>query len=903
MPTPAMIGREVPRRMLAAAVDDARAGIARTIVVRGASGIGKTTLLDTAVADADGKMRTIRIAGHPAERDLPYAGVHQLVRATKLAGVVPVPGRDPLHNASSLLDALTALAEAEPLLLVVDDAQWLDPTSRRALVFVARRLDADAVCMLFSTRTAGSEELAVGTPIDLEPLSRAESLALLHSTFPELTARVAARIAAQAAGLPLALCEIPAELSPAQLRGAAPLPTVLPLGQSLTRLFDKRLDTLTGRGRLALLAASFDTLDADIYRRVLAALGCTLDDLDSAERAGLVQVRDGCCRFRHPSVPAAIQNAARSRELSHVHRALAAAFAEDPVRAASHLKQDPAADRDRLLDVIRAGAHAAGRNHAYADAADLWHTAAGLATDPDEARSYLRKAAKAHVLAGAGPEAHTLVEQLLQDAREASERANLLRDLTSISLWSRSVAPEDSAQIQSYATDLVRDSDVAGQVAGIDLSIALATAALGAGEFRRARQICVTLLTHVADRLTLEQRLLCDVTAVMVGEPGAGAELRADWTANYPWQRMLDPATSTGFITVVLGWLGEHDLLERVIARCRETLDQHGPSACGMYVVASMTASRERHRGRWDRALHEFDAIERLVLDTDFAAPYPFLALRHAHLLAARGDRPGCQRLRQQARAKAPVWTRMMAHLDHCVAGLLALAHRDFAVAATELACAGEIERDTGTVPSGYLSRVADEFEAAWRLGETDSLRDELTQFEEVMRGIHHQGMLGLAARCRALLADPDEIDIRFSEAVALLAPEPDGFEAARTHLLWGERLRRERRKADACEKLSLAQETFTRLGATSWVEQCRSELAACGIRRVTVPALADGPASQLTPREFEVAREVAAGATNADAARRLFISERTVEFHLSRVFRKLRIQRRHELAELLGDI
>lgn len=870
-------------------------------MLRGEPGSGKTTLLDATVASADRTLRTIRISGHVAERDLPHAGVHQLLHAAKLTSSVTVSGRDPLRDASALLDAVTALAAKTPLLLVVDDAHWLDPASRRALVFVARRLDADAVCILFAIRTAHTGELAVGTAVDLKPLSRQESLELLHSTFPDLTARVAARIADHGAGLPLALCEIPAELSGAQRRGTDPLPTVLPLGQSLTQLFANRLAALTDRARLAMLAASFDPLEAAAYHSVLTALGCSLHDLDGAERAGLVRVRDGCCGFRHPSVPAAIQNAARAGELVQVHRALAAELADDPVRAASHLKQDPEADRSLLLDTVRAGAHAADQTRTYPVAAELWESAAGLTVEPDAARSCLLKAAHAYVLAGAGPEARALIERLLMDTRTIPERANLLRDLTSISLWSRSVAPEDSENMQSYGIGLIRNQDETVQRAGIDLSIALATAALAAGEFRRARQICAALLAHAPSRLTLEQRLLCDVTAVMVGEPGAGAELRGDWTADYPWHRVLDPATPAGFITVVLGWLGEYRILEDVIARCRQAMDAHGPSASGMYVAASMVASMERHRGRWDRALLEFAVIERLVIDTDFVAPYPFLALRHALLLAARGDRAECEQLRRQARAKAPVWTRMMAHLDHCVAGLLALAHRDFPAAVSELDRAGEIERETGSVPSGYLSRVADAFEAAWRTGTADARREQLARFEAAMREVGHRELLGLALRCRALVAAPDQMDTRFAGAVDLLDREPDGFEAARTRLLWGERLRRERRKAEAREKLSAAHETFTRLGAVSWAEQCRSELAACGVRRIGGPSLADGPASQLTPREFEVAREVAAGMSNADAARRLFISERTVEFHLSRVFRKLEISRRHELTQVLG--
>lgn len=895
-----LIGREPQLRMLADAISDAKNGRARAVTVCGEAGSGKTMLLDAAAAEARDTVHTIRIAGHPAETDLPLAGVHQLVREARFDGVVTAAGQDPLRDASALLEALTTLARRRPVLLVIDDAQWLDGPSHRALVFVARRLDADAMCVVFGVRSPHDEHLTVGTRLDVGPLSRQESLALLHRTYPQMSARVAAKIAQQAVGLPLALCEIPAELDAAQQRGTEPLPADLPLGRSITGLFAKRLAALTDAARLCLLAASFDTLSPTAYVAVLRRLGCSLDDLDEAERLGLARLREGRCQFRHPLVSAAVRNEARSQHLVAVHRALVTQFADDPVRLASHLKQDPNVDPETLRTAVLQGARAARDARSYDDAAELWKSASQLASEPTQKRAFLREAVRCLALSGAGPEARTLIEQLLAETTEAIERAQVLRDLTWLSLWTQSVAPHDDERIEAHGIELIQAGDTRTREAGRDLLAALATAMLGAGEYRRAQQVCATLHEHVADRLTLEQRLLCDVIAVMAGEPGGGALLRGRWTDSYPWQHILDPATPAGFITVVPGWLGEYEIVDEVIAHCRRATDEYGPSASGFYIASSMTASQERRQGRWDRALLEFEALERMVIDTDFAAPYPFIALRHAHLLAARGDTSSCELLRQQAREQAPAWVPILAHLDHAVAGLLALSHRDFTTALQHLDLAGEIERQVGLVPSGYLSRFADTFEAAWRLGKAADRLGDLTAFEKAMDGVGHVAMLGLATRCRALAAAPQHMDALFADAVDKLSREPDGFETARTHLLWGERLRRARRKAEAHKKLSLAHETFVRLGAGSWAEQCNAELAACGIRRINDPALASGPAAQLTPREFEVAREVAGGATNAEAARRLFISERTVEFHLSSVFRKLDIDGREALRVIM---
>lgn len=900
-----LVGRQPHLRVLADAIDRAKAGHAQTVTVFGQAGSGKTSVLDAVAAQEQGPMRVLRVTGHPAEQDLPLAGVHQLVHQAGLADVVtPGQSTDPLRDAAALLEGLTALAREQPVLLIIDDAQWLDRLSHRALVFVARRLDADAVCVLFGVRSPFADYLMVGRGLEVGPLTQAESVELLRQDHPHMSARVAAKIAATAHGLPLALSEIPADLTADQIRGLAPLPAELPLGRSLTSLFADRIAALPDASRLCLLAASFDALNSQAYGAVLNDLGCALSDLDAAERLGLAKVEGGRCTFRHPLVGVAVRADSRAQERIAVHRALARQFTADPPRLAFHLQQDPEVSPQRLLTVLQEGARVAREALSYHEAAHLWNAAAELATHAPHRRALLREAVQCLALAGAGPEARALVDRLLAETTEAAERAHVLRDLTWISLWTRAVAPADHQTIASLGQQLLGADEPQDRALGQELLAGLATALLGAGKYRRAQEVCQVLSAPAGDQLSIEHRLLCAVVAVMVGEPNAAALLRQGdlWVDSYPWSHILDPATPAGFITVALGWLGEYETLERVITKCVAAAHTHGETASGLYIANSMTANRERQRGHWDRALLESETLEQIVLDCDFAGPYPFIALRHAHLLAARGDTAGCEAQRRRAREHAAEWVPILEHLDLAVAGLLALANRDFAVALEHLDHAGQIERSVGLVPGGYLTRVADAFEAAWRLGDAQSRSEELAEFEAAMRAMDHRAMLGLATRCHALVAQVDHMDALFGRAIELLETEADGFEVARTYLLWGERLRRARRKADAHHKLAQAHEIFVSLGASAWVEQAESELAACGVRRaVSAQTLLGGPLSELTPREFEVAREVAQGLSNADAARKLFISERTVEFHLYNVFRKLNIDSRDALATTLN--
>jgi DNA-binding CsgD family transcriptional regulator len=902
-PSPVLVGRKAARRRLRDALESAAGGTAQAVVLRGHAGVGKTALLDdlAATAEATHAARVLTISGHPAEQQLPYAGIHQLLHAAGDGDAHRFDGVDPLREATAVREMIAGASGDATLVVIVDDAQWLDAASRRALVFAARRLASERVLIALSTQ-ADAEEWRIGSTMDVEPLGPSESLDVLSPRYPDLSARVAARVVERAAGLPRALLEIPAELGAVQREGGAPLPSILPLGPTLTGLFADRIGGLSDPSRRALLAASFEPLDADELSTALATWHGTIDDLDDAERAGLVRVVDGVCRFAHPAVPAAMQSLARSRELSTAHRALATVFASDPLRAAPHvlqLRDDPSAALEIVCDAARAAT--AGGDHA--EAVSLWIAAAGLSHrlgrtgDEHEQR---RAAFAACLRAGMAPEARVIAEQLLRDTADSAARARLLRDLVSLAMWTTSAPPDDDAWFEEQSLRLRDDDDPAVRSAGLGLLTILATAAFSGGRFTKAHRLGRHLTSGRAEP-DLEHRLLDDATAVMAGEPGSGQVLRSEWTDAYDWTRILDPSTPAGHITVVLGWLGELELLASAIAHARGAIDRSGTTTAGLYVLSSMTVSYDRYRGRWDEALAGFDALERLGADTDFTAPYPFFALRQAHLLAARGDRAACDAVRRRARERAPAWTPAMEHLDRCVAGLLALAHREFEPTLDALTAAGRIERDSGLVISGYLSRVPDAFEAAWRLGREHELADELQRFDDTMRAVGHTELIALAERCRALLAPPGALDEMFERALAALPDTTDGFEAARTRLLWGERLRRARRRADARVQFALAQQVFLRLGAATWSDRCESELAACGVRR-TAPVTAAGAAAEaLTPREREVALTVAAGTTNAEAAQRLFISERTAEFHLHNVYRKLGLHNRRDLAAALA--
>lgn len=909
-----LTGRDEQLGVIAGVLDEAAAGVAGVIVLSGAPGSGKSALLESAAGLAGPLTYVLRTSGHVSEQDLAYSGLHQLLNSvrpsverlpephgTVLARAVafqPGEAGDSLAIANALLQLVTGWSAQRPVVVLVDDFQWMDPSSRQALTFVARRLEADAVAMLIGIRSGAEADLRdVGTHISVGSLGPAEAREFLRSRHPELSAAVAETVIRYADGLPLALVEIPAELTTEQRTAREPLPTRFPTGRSIERLYETRLDGLGPRTTRALLIASIDDHSVEELTRALHAADVQHEDLDAAERVGLVDLRDGRCVFTHPTLRAAIQNRSTAAELRDAHLTVAGVLQADPTRHATHLHAATLGSDPATEQALVEAADDAMRRAGFAEAAAHWVGAASRTDDPARSRSHRESAAQAYLRAGAGLQALTLLDALVLEARDDAEWVRWQGLRVVGSLWARGALPEDASALAARARSHV---DHPG---GIDLLMALAVSCLVLGDHRLGKELVD--LVRSGDRgqaLPVGQALVGEVLDVAVGAEDAGGFLRSEWIGDLPPQTYGDPTVPVGIVGMTLGWLDELDACERLAKHCREALETYGEFAAARIASDPMTGVVLERRGDWARALLLYANAEQAAIDTDFMAPYPFIALRHAYLLAAQGRREECQELRERSARLARSRSLSLDHLDACVLGMLHLSGGAYAEAAEVLDAAGQIEAEMGMAFPGFTSRFVDHFESLWRLGREAELLDQLDVFDRTARLSGHPTDQATAARCRALHADAAQMDATFETALALHADSPQVFERARTHLCWGMRLRRDKRKSAACEQLLAARRLFEDLDAPAWLGVVHAELAACGYRRTSATRAAGWPLAELTPREFEVAEVVSSGLSNPEAALRLFISERTVEYHLSNTYRKLGVLDRHQLTELFAS-
>lgn len=912
-----LIGRASHLRVLRDALARARDGMASVTLLHGEAGSGKSALL-AELADASEDILLLRASGHAAESELAYAGLHQLLGPVKAAiEGLPEPQRqalahalalesgppgDQLATASAVLRLITHEAETRTVVVIADDFQWLDPSTRQVLVFVARRIEADAVAILVAQRGSLGEDLrSIGTPLHVGPMPDDEARELLRLDYPDLSSMVAKKVIERAAGLPLALIEIPAELSVGQRAAREPLPSKFPIGEFIERLYQTRLERLDDETRLALLLASFEDLEPADLVRALANLGLEPSALAAAERHQLVRVEEGRCEFIHPTVRGAIQIAATSLEMLRAHEALAACFAADPARYALYVQGCTSVDDEAVALALEAAAQQAEDQGGFAEAANAWEAASARATSDDVRRDCRARAIGCYLLSGWGRHALPLLVTMIDTADDETERAMWLCRWVVATMWVAGEPPPGAESLVEFGVGLLHGEGERAE-RGLDLLMALASCQFTWGAFGAGKAIADEVRQVIPfDNLPIGHRLTCENLDVMVGTAGAGAFLRSSWIDDILPEHMADPAVPVGFSGVALGWLDDLEACERVASRCREMASAHPGLAAAKLGIGSISVIAMERAGEWDRAVLEYAGAERFAIDGDFAAPYPYIALRRAYLLAARGMEEDCHELRRRAVEGIARQSPALCHLDSCVRGMLELTLGDYSRAADTLAEAGAIERRMGTVISGLTSRFVDQFEACWHVGRAAELEGQLAEFTAIGHGIAHPTMIATAERCRALLAPPDDIDSAFEEVVRLGTVAPHAFESARTQFLWGLRLRRVRRKADARLHLLMAEEIFGMLGATGWLVKTRSELAACGERRAGGNGGTAGPLSSLTPREFEVAKAVADGASNFDAAERLFISQRTVEYHLSSVYRKLDVSDRRSLVPLFA--
>ncbi|MEW1776694.1 AAA family ATPase [Streptomyces sp. NPDC086777] len=917
---PDLVGRHPERALLDELLVSLRAGESRVRVFRGEAGIGKSVLLEYAVARAAQVTVTVtRAQGVEADMELPYASLHQLCAPfLGQLDTLPGPQRDALRVAFgvaagdppdrflvglAVLSLLTRASETRPVLVVVDDAQWLDQVSLQTLEFVARRLLAEAVAMVFAVRDPeGKDALADLPTTRIGGLDAAAAAELLESAVGgRLDKRVRDRFVAEMHGNPLALLEFSRGRTAAEL-AYGPDSSAYPgvegtVSSRLERDFAERLGSLPGPTRTLLLIAAAEPVgDAGLLTRAAAALEIT-PDAAPAKSAGLIDLH-GFLRFRHPLVRSAVYHQADPEERRAVHRALAAATdpALDPDRRAWHAAQAAAGPDDDVAAELERAADRARQRGGIAAEAVLLERAAQLTPDIWARGRRAVAAAEAHFSA-ASPDRATEQATLAELCPLSSlDRARLAR-LRAWILFARSrsdeAAPlllEAAAQFTAAKSPLARETYLeaisatifAGRVHGPAGARAAAVAARASGAPPSGSEAADLLLEGVAAILTSGYE---SGVVALRGALGllAQEELRTR-EATMRWL-LLAPVALETFIHYAWDLHAWDTLATRAVRLARDV------GALGALPPALIYAGGVHiHYGDFAEAARMIDEADTIAAATGHAT-HKYAALV---LAAWRGEADAAARIIDEARASAVERgeVSLLGAMGY-IQGVLfnGLARYEEAL---EAARSG-IEHD-GFNFTG-LSLV-EHIEAATRCGRPDLARASLARLLELTRAADSGWAAGAAARSRALLADGDEADALYRSAIEEFGRGGVTVEVARTHLLYGEWLRRNHRPALARDHLRTAYEMFDGMRAEAFSERARRELTATGEH---VKARVTKSTSALTAQESQIATLAADGMTNARIGAELFLSPHTVEWHLRKVYTKLGINSRRALPDALA--
>ncbi|MEV6110402.1 AAA family ATPase [Streptomyces sp. NPDC051940] len=907
---PALTGRERETAEVERLLHHAAGGSGGALVVRGEAGIGKTALLDHAARRAEG-MRVVRGVGVEAEAELAFAGLHQLLGtyADRL-DALPAPQAAVLRGAFGLTEALGAdrflvgvatlslldeLAEDRPLLVLVDDAQWLDRTSADALLFAARRLDAERLVLVFAARD-GHPFPASGLPeLWLGGIDRAAAAEVLGRHAADLAEQVRERILDEAEGNPLALLELPGALSPAQRAGelpleATPFGSAQPLPGRIQERFTARIQALPPRTRLLLLlAAADDTGDLDLLLRSAHLLDGSLDDLEPAEAAGLVRIAERRMEFRHPLVRTAAYHEATMAKRVAVHRALAEALRggdEHGARRAWHLAAAATGPDDEVAAELEATAERALTVGGYAAVAAALQRSAQLTADPARRTGRLAAAADAAVSAGLSPLAEELAGQALPRATDPLVVARLARVQAAIA--GERDLPARARRLLTAAAGIVRQSPDEAAFMCLDaMTVAWAEGGQQAARELAAQAAAIPAATPLLGALASAVRHLADED-LQTGLPLVRRLLREvcdDGQRRGLWER--------GLVQWWFHWTADVDTAhDEAVALAQDCRDQ---GAIGMLPRVLMYLARSQlYLGRCRDV--QTTAAEGLRIAQDTAQTHyaGHLTGLLACAAATQGDEERCRSLADDILGEGPS--------ERGVECLYALSLLDLGLGRYD-----EALRRLEPVIGGHGCHLAMDHtyglapyvEAAARGGDPRRARAACEQFTGWARATGRPWPRAVALRLQALLAPGDEPDRLYARAVALHRQDVLPFEGARTELLYGEWLRRAHRRGEARAQLRQALETFETLRARPWAERARRELRATG-ESVPAARTRGGPARLLdilTPQELQIVRMAATGMSNRDIAAVLFLSPRTVGYHLYKAFPKLGIASRRELA------
>ncbi|WP_099021672.1 AAA family ATPase [Mycolicibacterium palauense] len=913
MPIVALIGRDGEQQVLAELLDGARRGRSGVLVVRGEAGIGKTALLATLV-DGASDFRVLHVSGAELEMELVYSGVQQLCAPLlDLLGRLPHPQAHALgvalgHRSGAAPDrllvglaVLTLLAEAgggSPVLCVIDDAQWVDSSSVQAMALVARRLQADPVVMVFATRNRESDDALAGQrELALEGLADHDARLLLATMVPgRLNERVRETVLAEANGNPLALLELHKALTPEGLAGGYGLAAAASTETQIERTFVQQLLGLPAETRMLLLVVAADPAGRPEWIwSAIERLGIGRAAAQPAEAAGLI-VSEAGPRFRHPLIRAAIYRSSSPSDRRRAHAALASSIAGSVVedyRSWHRAHAAEAPDAQIADELERSAARARARGGVSAAAAFLEY-AASLTPDPTERVRRALDAAMASLDAGMTDAAARLVSSAYDgtDDELSMARCELIRAKMAFAVSRGVDAPplllaaakrlETLDPLESRKTYLgaVLASILVGRMSDEQHNSApsVAEAARGAPPAPDPPRAVDLLLDGLIVRLTRgyapAARLLRDAIGAYLNELRSGV-------ADARWHDLT--------VRICLD-LFDQDAYNFLTAREVEELRAAG--ALTMLPVALVTSAGICvSAGKFEQADALLDESAAIITATGA----PLRAAIKTYLAAYRGQeqlcRSGVQETIEGAVSRGEGYDISVARFAAAVLHNGLGQYQE----ALEAAASGARYDDPGMC--GYL--LVELVEAAVRCREAPVAAEALQRLLERATVSGTDTALGVAARSSALVADGPAADAAYREAITHLQNSPAVVYLARTHLVYGEWLRRVKRRAEARRQLRIAHDMFAEMGAEGFALRARRELAATG---ETIYARPPETVAALTTQESRIARLARDGLTNTEIAEHLFLSHRTVEWHLGKVFAKLGVTSRRELRIALQE-
>jgi DNA-binding CsgD family transcriptional regulator len=905
-----LVGREAEFAALDRLLGQAEAGHGDALVLRGEAGVGKSALLEYARAAAEG-FRVLRAVGIESEAELAFAGLHQLVGPVlERAESLPPPQAAALRAAFGLSDEtvaerfrislgvlglLAAAAEERPVLCIVDDAQWLDEASASALLFAARRLGDERIGVLFAARDGVARPFVAPGVAELHvsALRAADARALASQRLGADVADAAVEwVLANASGNPLALIELPQALTADQRQGREPLSGVLPPATSVERAYVERVAALPGAVQEWLLVvAAEETGDRATIQAAAALLGLKEHDLGTAEATGLVSVAADRISFRHPLVRSAVYRGAPFVQREGAHQALAEALSQpaDADRRAWHRAMASSGPNDEVAAELEATADRAQRRAGFAGAASAFERAARLSTDGED-RS--RRTVSAALAAWQGGQRERATALLRTISHVADPMLRARRDhifgLIELSCGSQRVAGAAllaaadvvAGHSPDMAMEILLDAGVAGGRSG-DPAI-IAAAASRAAALPRPSQVDDVI-----------RDLLISVGSLTIGlSPEHVPILRSSLAA---LQGDASPRV-LGYAALgaaAIGAEGADATLARTVTAAREAA-----IVPALVLILDAMVLAAHMSGRYSLDAESEEGL-RLARETGLTtAETSFIAFL-GWAAALRGDDETCVRNAEVVAAQVGNGMAIANTIAQWAVAVLDLSRGDAGRAATRLLALRAAGPGEGH-PLLVLMASADLAEACAQAGRPAEAAEAVGALATFAQPDAPVWAHALAARCRAVLADPADAAPAYGEALELLATVNRPFDMARTQLAYGSFLRRQRRRADAREQLRAAVERFERLGAEQWAERASVELRATGetARRRDPSTL-----TQLTPQETQIARLVGEGNSNKDVAAQLFLSPRTVEYHLAKVFAKLGITSRAELIRQRAEL